>query len=688
MLFRIAQTFTQSLEKLTRDEQKAAKTTALDLQLNPAHPSMKFHKLDRAKDANFWSIRVSRDIRMIVHKLADSLMLCYVAHHDNAYRWAERRKLTIHPKTGAAQLVEIRETIQEIIIPSYVQGEGPPKPLLFGEIPTEDLLKYGIPEDWIEDVRKADEDSLLDLIDYLPEEAFEALMDLADGKKPQLISIDTQKINPFEHPDAQRRFRVVENEEELKQALEFPWERWTIFLHPKQREVVEKTFHGPARVSGTAGTGKTIVALHRTVFLANKYPDARILLTTFSETLAQVLKNKLNLLIQPQPMLSERIEVHALDSLAEYLYGIHFGKANLLSEKDLTSYLLAARATKSTAEMSFHFLLTEWTQVVDAWQLRSWEAYRDVLRQGRKTRLPENKRQQVWKIFSALLTQLEREQVQSAASMFHRLTEKLDTLARPPYDIAVVDEAQDIGVQQLRFLAKLAAQKEDGLFFAGDLGQRIFQQPFSWKSQGVNIRGRSFTLRINYRTSHQIRLKADHLLDSKITDVDGNTEDRRNAISVFNGPPPEIIRCDSFGEEIGIVSSWLQQKVANGIQPQEIGLFVRSEAELDRALEAVADTGLPYMVLDPSHPSSGNKVSVSTMHLAKGLEFRVVAIMACDDEVIPSMERIATVSDEAELEEVYHTERHLLYVACTRARDHLLITSGDEASEFLDDMEG
>src|SRR5712672_3069718 len=123
MNFRIADTFTDSLIKLTGDEQKAVKTTAFDLQLNPANPGLSFHKLDKARDKNFWSVRVSSDIRLIVHKTTASLLLCYVDHHDNAYDWAERRKLETHPKTGAAQLVEIRETVKEIVVPVYVQPE-------------------------------------------------------------------------------------------------------------------------------------------------------------------------------------------------------------------------------------------------------------------------------------------------------------------------------------------------------------------------------------------------------------------------------------------------------------------------------------------------------------------------------------------------------------------------------------
>ena len=161
MEFRIADTFTDSLARLTGDEQKVVKTTAFDLQLNPVNSGMQLHKLDRAKDPSFWSVRASSDIRIIVHKTDSSLLLCYVDHHDNAYDWAERRKLETHPKTGAAQLVEIRETVKEITVPKYVEEEKKalPKPPLFSDVSEDDLLSYGVPAEWLDDVRKANEDT-------------------------------------------------------------------------------------------------------------------------------------------------------------------------------------------------------------------------------------------------------------------------------------------------------------------------------------------------------------------------------------------------------------------------------------------------------------------------------------------------------------------------------------------------
>lgn len=689
MNFRIADTFTDSLAKLTGEEQKLVKTTAFDLQMNPANPGMQFHKLDKAKDKHFWSVRVNADIRLIVHKTDSSLLLCYVDHHDKAYRWAERRKLETHPKTGAAQLVEIRETVQEIAVPRYVEIEqaAQPKPRLFDHVAEEAFLDYGVPPEWLADVRLANEDSLLTLADHLPAEAAEALLELATGGKPQMTSVaSAQGSSPFEHPDAQRRFRVMNNVEELERALEFPWEKWTIFLHPAQRQWVERDYSGPARVSGSAGTGKTIVALHRAVFLARNHPEARVLLATFSDTLANALRTKLRRLISNQPRLGERLEVHAMNAIGERLYEAHCGPPQV-APPELVRELLGGAASKiDDHKFSSDFLFSEWEEVVDAWQLDSWEAYRDVRRLGRKTRLPEARRATLWTIFESVRDELASRGLITRAGMFTQLANQLQGRKHPPFDFAVIDEAQDISIAQLRFLAALGAGRPNGLFFAGDLGQRIFQQPFSWKALGVDIRGRSRNLHINYRTSHQIRMQSDRLLGPEVSDVDGNTEDRRGTVSVFNGPPPSIRVLNDVQAEIDHVAAWLSERSQEGIMPHEIGVFVRSDDELDRARQAVAKAALPSKVLDEHVETTHGHVSISTMHLAKGLEFRAVAVMACDDEIIPLMSRIEAVADDSDLEEVYNTERHLLYVACTRARDHLLVTSGGPASEFLDDL--
>ena len=689
MQFRIADTFTGSLAKLTGNEQKAVKTTAFDLQMNPASPSMQFHKLHAARDANFWSVRVSRDIRVIVHRNADSLLLCYVDHHDKAYQWAERRKLETHPKTGAAQLVEIRQTVQEIAVPTHAaEHPAPPKATLFENLPEDQLLAFGVPPEWLEDIRKADEDRLLEIADHLPAEAAEALLELATGGRPQRPALSFGAVDPFEHPDAQRRFRVMANADELSRALEYPWEKWAVFLHPAQRDVVEKGYNGPARVSGSAGTGKTVVALHRALHLGRENPDARVLLTTFSDTLANALRAKLRRLIGNAPRLAERLEVQAIDRIGERLYEAHVARARIATGEQVRRLLAQATQGGGSRSLSPGFLLGEWQDVVDAWQLRTWEDYRNVKRLGRKTRLSEQQRLTSWEVFEIVKRGLDEQGLVTRAQLFSQLAEKLQARGKPPFDFAVVDEAQDIGVAQLRFLAALGGGRPNALFFAGDLGQRIFQTPFSWKSLGVDVRGRSRTLRINYRTSHQIRMQADRLLAPQVSDVDGNLEDRRGTVSVFNGPPPDIRTFAGRGEEVKAVAAWIAGRISGGGAPQEIGVFVRSGAELDRAKDAAQKSGSPFKVLDEHMETGTGRLSISTMHLAKGLEFRAVAVMACDDEVMPLQERIETVADAADLQEVYDTERHLLYVACTRARDYLLVSSVEPASEFLDDLQG
>ena len=689
MDFLIASSFSDSLARLTDQEQKAVKTAAFDLQMNPAHPGMQFHRVEHAKDPNFWSVRVSSDLRLIVHRTRKSLMLCYVSHHDDAYDWARRRRLETHPTTGAAQLVEIRETFKNIIIPRYVEAEAvaEPKAALFADVEEKELLGYGVPPAWLEDVFDATEDTILDIADHLPEEAAEALLELAVGGTPQATEPVESGVDPFAHPDAQRRFRVMTNVEELERALEYPWEKWTVFLHPAQRQWVERDYSGPARVSGSAGTGKTIVALHRAVFLARTYPNARVLLTTFSEALANVLRTKLRRLIGNEPRLAERLEVHSMDAIGRRLYELNIEKPRLATREAIRQAVQEASTAAGNERFSLRFLMTEWEQVVDAWQLKSWEEYRDVLRLGRKTRLPESYRAGLWSIFERVRDNLHQQGLVTHSEIFSRLAERLSGHNHPPFDYVVVDEAQDITVSQLRFLAAIGADRPNALFFAGDLGQRIFQQPFSWAALGIDIRGRSRTLRVNYRTSHQIRMQSDRLLDPEISDVDGDVQERRGTVSVFNGPKPLIVSLDTPDEEIEAVSQWLRERTDEGLMPHEIGVFVRSRRELDRAKRAVEAAKLSYKILDENVELTSGYASISTMHFAKGLEFRAVAVMACDDEVIPSQERIETVADDADLEEVYNTERHLLYVACTRARDHLLVTSVKPPSEFLDDMQ-
>ena len=692
-----SKSFHDSFARLTGEEQKGVKTTVFDLQFNSESHGLAFHNLDRARDKRFCSVRVNADIRVIVHKSEGSLLICYVGHHDDAYRWGECRKIETHPKTGAAQLVEIQEIVREIPLIRY--AEAPDSVVisknhqletrikLLNDKSEDELLSFGVPLDWVNEVRNADsDDAIQEVCEHLPQEAAEAILELWTGGIPRAVPAQPVSADPFAHPDAQRRFRVMSNREELERALDFPWEKWTVFLHPEQREWKEKNFNGPARVSGSAGTGKTIVALHRAVHLARLNIEARILLTTFSDTLANSLRVKLKSLVAGEPRIEERIEVASLDSVALRLYKSQVGPLDVAHSSDVRKLLVDSSRAVPGHKFTSQFLFSEWEQIVDAWQLETWESYRDVARLGRQTRLPEAQRKVLWSIFEPVWSTLKAGKLVTMAGVFAGLTSALKRSSKPPYDFAVVDESQDINVFQLRFLSAFGAHRPNGLFFAGDLGQRIFQLPFSWKSLGVDIRGRARNLRINYRTSHQIRCRADRLLGKDVSDVDENHEDRSDTISVFNGSPPDIYVLKSAPEESTAAAKWIAKLSAEGVQPHEFGVFVRSQEQYNRAEAAVREAGLKWKLLDEKVQTTAGHVSICSMHLAKGLEFRAVVVMACDDDVIPLQARMESVGDEADLKDVYETERHLLYVACTRARDHLLVTAVEPASEFLDDL--
>lgn len=384
----LADSFTASLAKLTNDEQKQVKLSAFDLQTDPNRPGLQFHRIEASKDPNFWSVRVNRDLRIIIHKSGDSVMLAYVAHHDDAYKWAERRRIEAHPRTGALQIVEVRERVEEILLrpesrrqPDLPFAVVPPAPglnlPLFSKLSSEDALSIGVPPDWVADVLAADEDRFFTLTNHLPQEAAEALLDFAaTGQLKKPAPVDTA---PVTHPDAQRRFRVLEGHEELAAALDQPFEKWAVFLHPSQRTLVEKDFSGPVRVVGSAGTGKTVVALHRVALILRKDAAAKVLLTTFSEPLASALKDKLAVLVTDTPLLAERTTISSFEQAAAELYMLITGRKPYLVGRDKLRGLIRDAAAKTgLTKYAPQFLNSEWDHVIDAWQIDSEASFAAV----------------------------------------------------------------------------------------------------------------------------------------------------------------------------------------------------------------------------------------------------------------------------------------------------------------------
>jgi superfamily I DNA/RNA helicase len=648
---------------------------------DPSRPGLSLHRIDRAKDKSFWTIRVNRDLRIVVYKQNHKSVFCYVGHHDDAYAWAERRRFEVHPVTGAVQMVEFVEIVREEI--KIITREAP-KPGVLANEKQEYLLSLGVPATYLQLVREVDEDGLLELLQRLPEEAQEALMALATGERPEsrpVIEVHPE-TDPFTHPDAQRRFWVASDEMVVAQALEKPWAEWLVFLHPSQRVAVEKNFNGPARISGSAGTGKSVVAMHRSAHLARESQGGRILLTTFSKVLSARLSQGMDTLLGPASEARQKVEVIHLHS---YAHNHASRLKQLIITDDITIDNLIAQARGDLdPAITNAFLRTEWDTVIDYWGVKSFEEYRIIPRTGRGTPLSARARRRLWDVFDQVKRRLQAQELYTFGDICDLLRQRIEQDGTRPFRHVVVDEAQDLGPRELKLVAALAPTGARSLVFAGDAGQRIFRWPFSWLSAGIDVRGRSQRLRVNYRTSAEIRQFSDRLLPVRLTEVDGEAEER-GALSLLRGPRPEIRGSSDLAGEIETLEGWLKEVRERGIAPGEIAIFARTRRALqERADPALKRSGLSSTWLAPDQDYEGGKVMLGTLHSAKGLEFKAVAIVACDDAQMPLKGALDLAVEPADKSLTRDRELSLLYVGCTRARDQLLITWSGRSSRFLD----
>jgi len=678
MNFIIASTFVDSLARLGAQAQNLVKQAAFELQLAPEHPSFQLHRLDRAIDQNFWSARVNLDLRIILYRDADHLVLCYAAPHDDAYRWGQKRRFAIHPQTRATQVVEIQERVEEIV--KYVPRATPS---LFGHYDRDYLLALGVPEEWLDAVLHTGYDQWDALRDRLPQEAAERLLKLACGEPvPRPVTVAE---TAFAHPDARRRFRVIDSQQELRRALDAPWERWIVFLHPTQRGVVERRYGGPARVSGAAGTGKSVVALHRAAALARAAPEGRVLLTTFSKTLAARLSQNADLLLGADAPERARIDIVHLHKLARDTWvNTLKRKFAFIKAQRFNELLQAASAKAGVTEYSPAFLKAEWEAIVDFWGLDAEAAYLGAARKGRGARLTARQRRPIWRVFAELLAVLDAKHYMTWERLCFRLAAELADRP-PPYRHVVADEAQDFGPAEFRLLRALVAPGDDDLFLCGDAGQRIYQPRFSWKAAGLEVRGRATRLTVNYRTTEQIRRFADALLPAALDEEGNGKPEPRASISLLKGPSPEVDGYATVAEEIAGVARRLRELTADdGFAPRDLAIFCRSETRLkERAEPALQRCGLAGYYLSDDAPPTDAQVSLGSMHRAKGLEFKVVIVMGCDEDLLPRASVLNEMVDEADRAAFVEQERQLLYVACTRARERLLVTYSGRPSCFL-----
>lgn len=693
MTFYISDTFQSSLIRLTADEQRAVKVSVMDMQMNPANPGLQLHRIDKSKDKHFWSARVNRDLRLVIHKTAQTFMVCYVAHHDDAYNWAERRRIETHPTTGAAQIVELKERVEEVVVHRIREEEAPTLPEAAPEeLPplkytsAKELLSYGIPEEHVPLVQAASQYELLEIAVRLPEEAGEALLVLASGGTPQARQVlqPTTEAEAFQHPDAQRRFQAIDSQEDLQRALDGPWDKWLSYLYADQRELVTQDFKGAHRILGPAGTGKTLIALHRAEYVARTQPDARVLLLSYSPTLVQNLRFRLRRMAIADREMLERIEVAAIDDLATRLYRANrHGTAQVMPKAEVDTLLEQQVQAQQAARLSAGFVKAEWHEIADAYNLQTLDDYANHRRLGRKVALSALQQSALWQIFTTVRGQIREQRKITRPQLFHETAAAIRQSGHLIYDHLIIDECQDLAPYHLVLLAAIAQGRKASLLFLGDDSQRVYQPVFSWKALGFDFQDNQHQLRINYRTGKAIVDFAEPLRDQNPHSVFGQGRLSRQLVSKFEGQSPQVHLFDHPDDEVAACAAWLRPWID---KPAELAIIARTEGQLDRAIAVAQQLGVPYKCLDRGQEPAMNAITICTMPRSKGLEFSKVALVGCDEGVVPYEPKYAEAAQASDLEDIENMERYVLYVACTRTRDQLWVSGLKPGSIFLQDL--
>lgn len=671
----LADTFLDSLSALEKDERLRVLDFIDELRRSAKSTGLSLERLNNTRSKNLWSGRISQELRAILYQDGDSWAILHAGHHDPAYRWAERRDIGRNRVTGAFQIVETIETVRTVEREIVVEPSARP---LFATHDDAYLLSLGVPETWLPTLRKVSSgDQLFDLAPHLPPDVHDRLLRLADGE------LVTPPAPVAERPLAEgvdsRRFFVLEDDALLRAALDAPLDRWIAFLHPTQRRLVTATFTGPAKVSGSAGTGKTVVALHRARHLARQ--GKHVLLTSFVRTLCGNLERNLRQLCSDDER--RNITVGTVHAQALALARHRLPALQPARDEDIDG-LLRELAPLHAPSLDCDFVAAEWRNVIVPQGIATWPEYRAAQRTGRGKAITVRDRKTLWTTFEALRERLLARNQLDWAAICHHATDALATgSVKSPFDAVLVDEVQDLSVPELRLIKALAGANLGELVLFGDTGQRIYAGGFSLGALGIDVRGRSTILRINYRTTEQIRRAADRVLGDTSDDMDDGSESRKGTRSILRGPTPSLQGYMGPDEEAGAAVAHLRAWVASGLRAETIAVFARTNREVKSLQRALTDAGLPVHLLADEDDGQPPAIALGTMHRAKGLEFKAVLVASCSENLVPFHLLLAKTTDPLDREHALDNERRLLYVAMTRARDELRITWNRKSSPFL-----
>ncbi len=630
---------------------------------NPKNPGISLERVGRA-GAGLWSGRVSQELRAILAQEGEDWFVLHVDHHDEAYRWAERRRAGRNPRTGVFQVVDL-EAVSETPTAS-TQGGGDERVPTFSERSDDYLLSLGVPPELLPALREVrSEADVFALLEVVGDAVAERLLALAVG---DFVVPPAEQDPERAVLEDRRRYFVVEGEDQVAAALEGDLADWMLFLHPDQRPLVEGVFSGPVLVTGAAGTGKTVVGLHRARELARR--GARVLVATYTTTLAVDLATAMKKLCHSEPEVGDRITVSTVHAEAKRLSGGLQPEGSAEVDQEFRDWV----ETECENPELRTWVAQEWIGVIRPRGIGTWAAYRSADRRGRSRPLTLRERWAAWGLFERFMVKLR----DSGRTTFPLCCEEaiLQLGDSPsPWGAVVVDEAQDLGKAELRFVSRLGRERPGHLMLVGDSAQRLYGSGTTPESVGLTLSGRRFELRTNYRTTEQI-LSTAWIVQRGSTKAG---ERARWSRSLLRGPRPSGVACETGAAQesriIAMVRSWQADSTA------EIAVLARTRAQVAGLRAAFGASGLGHQSL---RSGKGGVVRVGTLHSAKGLEFAVVVVAFCDAASLPHPAALAGSSDEQDREDALAHERNLLYVGLTRARDEAVVTWVGKPSTLLE----
>lgn len=680
----------------------------------PIRTGLNYERINGSRDAQFRSLRVDQDYRCIVRapEKGSTYVLLWVDKHDDAYAWARRNACQVNRVSGALQIVDVERAEQSVgdaisaAVEQALAGIPQPAAALFAAIRDDDLTRLGVPPALLPSVRAVrQEDDLAQLLEWLPTECVDALILLADGRSLEEVCAELERsaavdVDPADvdsaltRIDSQGEFIVFTEDEPLEAMLSAPMETWRVFLHPSQRRLVERSWSGPVRVLGGAGTGKTVAAMHRARWLAQQILDGaetgrsdRVLFTTFTRNLATDIRSNLAKICTPQQL--QRLEVTHLDAwVSSYLRSQGLKIRQFDNEARAAAWTVAWLVADPALGLERRFYEEEWKEVVLPQGCTTLDEYLAAKRLGRGTRLNRQKRVQIWPVFDALRSELRQRGLWEPEEAKPAAADRLAASGQPArYRAVIVDEAQDLDAAGFRLIRALAGPEHaDDLFIVGDSHQRIYGRPLVLSQCGINVRGRSRKLRINYRTSEETRAWASAVLHGiAFDDLDGAMDSVSDTRSLLHGDQPLVRHFEDPAEEHRYLVELLRSFQQNGLSLASTCVTAPSNDAVKALADRFKADGIPTRVITPEEADdpSENALRLATMHRVKGLEFDHILIPGLSAGVMPNRRRLNECPDLVSRQAFEQRERSLLHVAATRARKRLVVTYCGEPSPFL-----